>query len=96
MTSHLSLITQLAASERWGTSDRKLNRRAAVGHCRPQIDGELCGVMPDGRKAFKLIQNAIDTGEGSLVFFLFDLLLLDGENLTALPLSTARQSWHLC
>src|ERR1700756_3160664 len=50
------------------------------------LDGELCGVLPDGRTAFNLIQNATDTGEGSLVFFLFDLLFLDGENLTALPL----------
>ena len=50
------------------------------------LDGELCGVLPDGRTAFNLIQNATDTGEGSLVFFLFDLLFLDGENLNALPL----------
>jgi bifunctional non-homologous end joining protein LigD len=50
------------------------------------LDGELCGVLPDGRTAFNLIQNATDTGEGSLVFFLFDLLHLDGENMTALPL----------
>jgi DNA ligase D-like protein (predicted ligase) len=49
------------------------------------LDGELCGVLPDGRTAFNLIQNATDTGEGSLVFFLFDLLFLDGEDLTALP-----------
>ena len=42
--------------------------------------------MPDGRTAFNLIQNATDTGQGSLVFFLFDLLFLDGENLTVLPL----------
>src|SRR6201993_3126910 len=50
------------------------------------VDGEHCGVLPDGRTAFNLIQNATDTGEGSLVFFLFDLLHLDGENLMALPL----------
>src|SRR5215469_3744410 len=50
------------------------------------LDGELCGVLPDGRTAFNIIQNATDTGQGSLVFFLFDLLLLDGENLMALPL----------
>jgi bifunctional non-homologous end joining protein LigD len=50
------------------------------------LDGELCGMLPDGRTAFNLIQNATDTGEGSLVFFLFDLLFLDGENLTHLPL----------
>jgi ATP-dependent DNA ligase len=43
-------------------------------------------VLPDGRTAFNAIQNATDTGEGLLVFFLYDLLFLDGENLTALPL----------
>jgi bifunctional non-homologous end joining protein LigD len=46
------------------------------------LDGELCGVMPDGRTAFNLIQNAT---KGSLIFFLFDLLFVDGENLMALP-----------
>jgi len=50
------------------------------------LDGELCGVLPDGRTSFNLIQNASDTGQGSLVFFLFDLLHLDGENLMALRL----------
>jgi hypothetical protein len=34
------------------------------------LDGELCGVLPDGRTAFNLIQNASDTGQGALVFFL--------------------------
>ena len=43
-------------------------------------------MLPDGRTAFNLIQNATDTGQGSLVFLLFDLLFLDAENLTALPL----------
>ena len=43
-------------------------------------------MLPDGRTAFNLIQNATDTGEGSLVFFVFDLLFLDGEDLVALPL----------
>jgi ATP-dependent DNA ligase len=41
---------------------------------------------PDGRTAFNLIQNASDTGQGSLVFFVFDLLFLDGEDITGLPL----------
>lgn len=50
------------------------------------LDGELCGVLPDGRTAFNLIQNASDTGQGALVFFLFDLLFLDGEDLMAVPL----------
>jgi DNA ligase D-like protein (predicted ligase) len=50
------------------------------------LDGELCGVLPDGRTAFNLIQNAADTRNGSLIFFLFDLLFLDGEDLSRLPL----------
>jgi ATP-dependent DNA ligase len=50
------------------------------------LDGELCGVLPDGQSAFNLIQNASDTGQGALVFFRFDLLFLDGEHLIEMPL----------
>jgi bifunctional non-homologous end joining protein LigD len=50
------------------------------------LDGELCGMRPDGRTAFNLIQNAGDTGGASLVFFVFDLLYLGGEDLRDLPL----------
>jgi DNA ligase D-like protein (predicted ligase) len=50
------------------------------------LDGELCGVLPDGRTAFNLIQNAADASQGSLVFFLFDLLFQDGEDIRDLPL----------
>jgi len=50
------------------------------------LDGELCGVLPDGRTAFNLIQNASDTGQGSLVYFAFDLLFIDGEDIAGLPL----------
>jgi DNA ligase D-like protein (predicted ligase) len=50
------------------------------------VDGELCGVGPDGRTAFNLIQNSMEHGDASLVYFLFDLLFLNGEDLTSLPL----------
>jgi DNA ligase D-like protein (predicted ligase) len=50
------------------------------------LDGELCGVLPDGRTAFNLIQNAMEHGDASLVYFVFDLLFLDGQDLTGLPL----------
>src|ERR1700720_2221897 len=49
------------------------------------LDGELCGLLPDGRTAFNLIQNASDTGQGSLVYFLFDLLFVAGEESTGRP-----------
>jgi ATP-dependent DNA ligase len=58
------------------------------------LDGELCGVLPDGRTAFNLIQNATDTGDASLVCFAFDLLHLDGEDITGLHRSTARPGWR--
>ena len=48
------------------------------------LDGELCGVAPDGITSFNLIQTAADGGR--LVFFLFDLLHLDGDNVAARPL----------
>lgn len=51
------------------------------------FDGELCGVRPDGIASFSMIQMASDAGNAAgLVFFLFDLLYLDGEDLTARPL----------
>lgn len=51
------------------------------------LDGELCGVRPDGTTSFDIIQNAAEPGNAAaLVFFLFDLLYLDGEDLTQEPL----------
>jgi bifunctional non-homologous end joining protein LigD len=62
---------------------------AAVSSLRARqayLDGELCGVGPDGITSFSMIQMASDAGNAAgLVFFLFDLLHLDGEDLTAQP-----------
>src|SRR5882762_7378935 len=56
------------------------------------LDGELCGVRPDGTTSFSLIQNASDTGNGdALVFFLFDLLHLDGETIGSRPLTERKE-----
>src|SRR5438105_6219532 len=56
------------------------------------LDGELCGVRPDGTSSFSLIQNASDTGNGeALVFFLFDLLHLDGEAISPQPLKERKE-----
>jgi ATP-dependent DNA ligase len=44
------------------------------------LDGELCGVRPDGITSFSMIQAASEAGNAAgLVFFLFDLLHLDGK-----------------
>ena len=54
---------------------------------RAYLDGELCGVGPDGVTSFNMIQLASDSSNAAaLVFFLFDLLHLDGEDLCARPL----------
>ena len=51
------------------------------------LDGELCGVGPDGITSFNIVQLASDSGNAAaLVFFLFDLLHLDGEDLRERPL----------
>ena len=56
------------------------------------LDGELCGVRPDGSTSFSLIQNASDGGNaGALVLFLFDLLYLDGEAVRELPTLTRKE-----
>jgi bifunctional non-homologous end joining protein LigD len=56
------------------------------------LDGELCGVRPDGTTSFSLIQNASDTGNsGALVFFLFDLLHLDGEAIAPIPVTERKE-----
>lgn len=44
------------------------------------IDGELAGVLPDGRTSMHVL------GGSTTVFFAFDIIHLDGEDLTALPL----------
>src|SRR6202045_3348743 len=56
------------------------------------LDGELCGVLPDGTTSFSLVQNASDTGNsGALVFFLFDLLHLNGESLAPRPVTERKE-----
>jgi ATP-dependent DNA ligase len=50
------------------------------------IDGELCAVAPNGVTSFSLMQAAADSRRtAALVYFAFDLLYIDGENLMAEP-----------
>jgi hypothetical protein len=53
----------------------------------PYLDGELCGVRPDGVSSFELMQQASERGGAALVYFAFDLLEIEGENLMVLPFS---------
>jgi bifunctional non-homologous end joining protein LigD len=56
------------------------------------LDGELCALRPDGVPAFSRLQAAMDEGQtGQLVFFVFDLLFLDGERTASLPLTERKE-----
>jgi bifunctional non-homologous end joining protein LigD len=56
------------------------------------LDRELCGVEPDGLTSFNFVQLASDSGNAAaLVFFLFDLLYLGGEDLRPRPLIERKQ-----
>ncbi|HEY0708034.1 MAG TPA: DNA ligase D, partial [Polyangia bacterium] len=61
---------------------------SAIPAKRALIDGEVAVVMPNGITSFQALQNQLnDAASGNpLVFFAFDLLHLDGHDLTALPL----------
>jgi bifunctional non-homologous end joining protein LigD len=48
------------------------------------IDGELAGVLPDGRTSMHAMDSA-------LAFFAFDIIHLDGEDLTPLPLDERKR-----
>ena len=52
------------------------------------LDGEVVWVNEDGSYDFQRLQNALNktNGPGSLAYFVFDLLYLDGEDLRPLPL----------
>jgi ATP-dependent DNA ligase len=81
---------------------------SSIGATQAYLDGELCGVRPDGITSFSKIQAASDSGDAAaLVFVLFDLLYLDGEDLCVRPLierkaclaallSDARSPLHYC
>jgi hypothetical protein len=54
----------------------------SLGARQAYLDGDLCGVGPDGVTSFSMIQLASDSGNAAaLVFFLFDLLYVDSQNL---------------
>jgi bifunctional non-homologous end joining protein LigD len=48
------------------------------------LDGEVAALLPSGITSFQALQNARDAAD--LAYFVFDLLALDGDDLTQLPL----------
>src|SRR6266436_8875610 len=56
---------------------------SSLGARQAYLDGELCGVFPNGITSFSMIQAASDAGNaGGLVFFIFDLLQFDGDDIS--------------
>jgi ATP-dependent DNA ligase len=54
------------------------------------VDGEIVALDDAGRPSFNLLQNSA-THENGLVFYLFDLLILAGEDLRNRPLEVRRK-----
>src|SRR5262249_11221138 len=51
------------------------------------LDGEVAMLLPDGRTSFQALQNAFaGSDRGEIVYFVFDLLHLDGDDISKLPL----------
>ncbi len=50
------------------------------------LDGEVVVEEASGRSDFQLLQNYIKTGKGTLKYYAFDILNLDGNNTTSLSL----------
>jgi bifunctional non-homologous end joining protein LigD len=56
------------------------------------IDGEICALDENGLPSFAGLQQALSDGKTEeLIFFVFDLLFLEGEDLRAEPLSTRKE-----
>ena len=56
------------------------------------LDGEVAVVLPSGVTSFNALQNALGSESGDQpVYFVFDLLHLDGKDLTGSPLEERKQ-----
>lgn len=55
------------------------------------IDGETVVQQTDGRTSFSALQAALKDDPESIVFYAFDLLELDGEDLTGLPIEQRKE-----
>ena len=68
--------------------------RAAAAALRAQtavVDGEIVAVDANGHPAFQALQHPSAHPHHTVVFYAFDLLLLNGKNLVAAPLVERRE-----
>ncbi|HSA97435.1 MAG TPA: non-homologous end-joining DNA ligase [Acidobacteriota bacterium] len=54
------------------------------------FDGEIVAVDDKGRPDFQALQNSMRTGEGRLLYYVFDILQVDGRDLRPLALKRRR------
>jgi len=81
--------TGLDWSDKYPTTAKALK---AIRAQQAYIDGELCAVDETGITSFSLLQAATDNRlTASLIFFAFDLLYFNGENLMSIPLTGRKQ-----
>lgn len=67
-------------------------RAAGLVHARSAVlDGEIVALTADGRPSFQALHHAATAGL-SVVYYAFDLLHLNGKDLTALPLEARRDA----
>jgi bifunctional non-homologous end joining protein LigD len=55
------------------------------------LDGEIIAIDKQGRPSFQLLQNYMRTKKGHLLYYVFDILYLEGYDLTPLPLNRRRK-----
>jgi bifunctional non-homologous end joining protein LigD len=71
-------------TERFATVARAVPGAVRTNHC--VLDGEVCALDEHGRPSFSALQQ----NGGTLVYYVFDLLELEGEPLVDLPLTERR------
>jgi bifunctional non-homologous end joining protein LigD len=59
--------------------------------CEAVLDGEVVVVDETGKPQFQLLQNYQKSRQGQLVYFVFDLLYLNGHDLRKLPLTRRKE-----
>jgi len=63
-----------------------------LGVSSAMLDGEVVALAEDGSSSFQDLQNAFSKNRvGQLVYYVFDLLYLDGRNLMKVPLDERKQ-----
>src|SRR5262249_39704687 len=72
-------------TQRFDAVARALPRALRTPSC--VLDGEVCALDDEGRSSFSLMQQ----GLGRLVYYVFDVLEVDGRPVLALPLTERRE-----